>query len=364
MRIGGFLFYAYLDGGGVSFVLLLGEGTRRDNRSVATASPAAMRGVFVYPVATHTNFGQRATAERRISETIRDVRTLGTGNGDACGKRRANSLMINEVNETLRLAAQLDTITLVLVVVLVGMVALAAVVVVLLRGRNKHDEQTSELNRLRVEMERALADAQSKREAIKAEMERALLEAQSKRENASLGVVSQLAAQNEILMSTNQQTLSILEQISAREAKKDEVIDRWSKGIEMRNQVQDKQTLAVEANTKAVGQIGASIASALAPQLELAFANQRQTLIQDAGAFVDGLKTEAAGPMAIIRSIPDRLDRHEQRMEALVDTIPGKSVELLAKELRDVSTHLMTIARRLTGGLLISDELPPQGAGG
>jgi hypothetical protein len=242
---------------------------------------------------------------------------------------------LDAAKEILQLAAQLDTIKFVMVILVLGLVAL------LVYLRNQAAVQKGLNERLA-----ARESTNDEIRKLQAQLERTTLEAQSKRENAQIGILSQLAAQNETLLTVHQETIAVLKQATERD-------EARAQGIVERNKIQAEQTVAIRETTEAVKHIAPDVVEGLKPALE----GFRRDTMQDQQHWVEGLKAEARGPLATIEGIPQRLEQHEQKIgtqiASMTDTINALPAQM-AKELAPVISEWHTIAVIVQG---IPDQL-------
>lgn len=237
---------------------------------------------------------------------------------------------MTETKEVLQLVATMDTMK-----VLMALLALL-LLVVLVYLRNQSLVQRG-LNERLAAREKTDNDIRKLQE----EAEQRLADTQARRENAQIGILSQLAAQNETLLTVHQQTIAVLEQSTLRD-------EARAKGIAERNKIQAETNAALKEQTEAVRAIAPAVVDGLKPVAE-AF---RSEVMHDAQAWVDGLKSEARGPLATIEGIPQRLDTHEKRLEAMVERIPAAVAAALATDLRNVSDHLLKLSERVERSIL------------
>lgn len=235
----------------------------------------------------------------------------------------------------MQITAQMDTLK--FGMLLLGLLLIGVLIYLINQGRTQQS-----VNK-RLEARESAEDALKR---FKADAERVILDAQTKRENATVGVVSQLASQIETLMTVHQQTMTLLEH-------KEQASDLQAAGITERNKIQADQTVAIKENTAAVKAIAPAVADSLKPVAE----QFRADVMQDAQAWINGLKAEARGPMATIEGIPARLEQHEKRLEGMIERVPGAVVTALAADLRQISDHLLRLSDRIERTIVPPREL-------
>jgi hypothetical protein len=248
---------------------------------------------------------------------------------------------MDSVNEGLRLASELETIKLVLFAVIVVTIFLGGAVIVILRGWTSTRQQLIQRDMARAktddDIRKAKAELEAKIREAKLEQESSNQEWQSQREDAQLEVIKQAMG---VLQDLNRQ-LKVAQDTSVTQVS----------SIAERNRIQAEQTKALQATTQAVEALPEQMVAKFKPVAEDVAAGMRKDLIKDAVDVVESVKAQAAGSLAIIEGIPQRLAQHEQHIDALLKDAPdeiSRTVgERLAADLRQISEHLLRLSTQI-----------------